>query len=242
MKKIVLTLGLSIATFLNVSAQFNVETHAGDPILDGDVVSFNQHTVEDAQLKFYVNNESTTDPINMKIEFVSAVNYTGVGMQLCFGLCYDPITEGATYPPGNDPIIIQPGQNQGIDGDKFWNFSDGGGSSIQYVFRFFQVDGTGNEIGEDLTFTYNFDPTLSVNEQSQVNARILSTIVTSDLVIEATENTKLQVYDILGSVVLSKNLTTGSNLINVSALPSQLYIVQLTNDRGVSQAIKIVKR
>lgn len=241
MKKRILVLGLSLFA-LNLFAQFNVETIDGDPIVDGDVVGFNQHTVEAAQLKFYVNNESTTDAINMKIEFVSAVNYNGTGMQVCFGLCYDPVSIGSVYPPGNDVVTIQPGQNQGIDEDKFWNFNDGGGNPVEYTFRFFQVDGSGNQIGEDLTFKYLYDESLSVASNNVVNAKIVSTIVSSNLTINALENTQLKIYDVLGRVVLNKNLSVGLNNINVSSLPAQLYIVQLTNNSGLSQAVKIIKK
>ena len=163
-------------------------------------------------------------------------------MQLCFGLCYDPIAVGQNYPPGNEVVTIQPGQNQMEEGDKFLNYNDGGGNIIDYVFRFYQVDAGGNEIGDDLTFTYRYDPLLSTADNKLVKANIASTVVRDVLTIEATEEASVVVYDIRGRVVSNQKLIVGTNNISMASLPSQVYLVQLTNDRGASQAVKIVKQ
>lgn len=236
MKKL-LTLFCAFAT-ISVFAQFNVETHSGDPIVDGQTVIAG---ALNTPLPFYVNNESTSDEIYMKCEFVSAINYNGVDMQLCFGLCYDPVAVGDIYPPGSEVVTIQPEQNQGTDGDKFLNYNDGGGNIIDYVFRFFQVDAGGNEIGDDLTFTYRYDPILGVNDSNQVKANITSTVVRDVITIEAIEEASVVIYDIRGRAVSNQKLIIGTNTINVANLPSQVYLVQMTNDKGASQAVKIVK-
>ncbi|MBW2936654.1 T9SS type A sorting domain-containing protein [Aureisphaera sp. CAU 1614] len=236
MKKL-LTLFCAFATITAV-AQFNVESHAGDPILDGQMIIAG---ALNNPLPFYVNNESTTDEIYMKCEFVSAVNYDGVDMQLCFGLCYDPVAVGDIYPPGSEVVTIQPGQHQDSDGDKFLNYNDGGGNIIDYVFRFFQVDAGGVEIGDDLTFTYRYDPALGVNDNKEVKANITNTVVRDVLTIEAIEEASVVIYDIRGRAVSNQKLIIGTNTINVANLPSQVYLVQMTNDKGFSQAVKIVK-
>ena len=147
-------------------AQFSVETHDGDPILDGSTWTFNIYGLGIAELPFWVNNESATEEIYMKIEFVSAVNGDGSGVQLCFGLCYLDLLFGASYPPGTEVVTIQPGENQGFPGDHIANFVDGGGNPIEYVFRFYQVDASGNPTGEDLSMTYRYDPNLSVGDNA----------------------------------------------------------------------------
>ncbi|MEZ4875588.1 MAG: T9SS type A sorting domain-containing protein [Flavobacteriaceae bacterium] len=226
----------SLATF----AQFNVETHDGDPIVDGQTVIAG---ALNNSLGFYVNNESTTDEIYMKIEFVSAVNYDGTDMQLCFGLCYDPIVVGVSYPPGNEVVTIQPGQNQNQEGDKFLNYNDGGGNIIDYVFRFYQLDAPGGtQIGNDLTFTYRYDPALGIADVSVVNAQVVSTVVTDAIKINATEEATAVVYDIRGRVVANQNLIVGNNEINISSLPSQVYLVQISNQKGATQTTKVVKK
>ncbi|MEZ4858656.1 MAG: T9SS type A sorting domain-containing protein [Flavobacteriaceae bacterium] len=232
------TLFCALAT-LTSFAQFNVETHDGDPILDGQMVIAG---ALNTSLPFYVNNESTTDEIYMKIEFVSAVNYDGADMQLCFGLCYDPLSIGQNYPPGNEVVTIQPLQNQNQEGDKFLNYNDGDGSIIDYVFRFYQVDNLGNEIGEDLTFTYRYDPLLGTNDATPVKATISSTVVRDILSIEANEEASVVIYDIQGRVVSNQKLTIGTNAITISSLPSQIYLVKITNETGGTQIAKIVKK
>lgn len=221
------------------SAQFTVETHGGDPIVDGQTVTYG---TLNAELGFYVNNESATEEIYMRIEFVSAVNYDGVDMQLCFGLCYDPIAVGDIYPLGGGVVTILPGENQNQEGDKFLNYNDGGGNLIDYNFRFIQVDGGGNEIGEDLTFTYRYDPNLGLNDSNMLNAQIASTNVKDQLVVSAAEDIQIELFDIQGRRVVNQKLSSGTTNVNVSNLPAQMYVVKLTDNQGATQITKIVKR
>ncbi|HPF11028.1 MAG TPA: T9SS type A sorting domain-containing protein [Flavobacteriaceae bacterium] len=224
------------------SAQFTLETQEGDPIVDGQTVTYGTLDETSASLHFYVNNESTTDEIYMKVEFVSAVNYDGTNMQVCFGLCYDPVIVGVSYPPGTDVVIIQPGQHQDSVGDKFWNYNDGGGSPVEYVFRFYQVDGAGMEIGDDLSFTYRYDPDLGVNEATAVKANLASTIVKDQLVVQAQEDVQIQMFNIQGKLLVNQKLNAGTNNVNIASLPAQVYLVQIANEKGASQTVKVVKR
>lgn len=239
-QKILLVAALAFSVM--VSAQFNVETHDGVPITDGSTFGFNSLDEAVASLKFYVNNESATDEIYMKVEFVSATNYDGTDMQVCFGLCYDPVNVGSSYPPGNDVVTIQPLQNQGVEGDKFWNYNDGGGNPIDYVFRFYQVDGSGTPTGQELSFTYLYDPDLGVEDQNTVSATILSTIVNEELRIVTQEAVTVKIYNILGAMVAERSLSAGTNAISTAGLQSQVYLVQITNERGATAVHKIVKR
>ena len=240
MKRPILALAALLVSSFSF-AQFNVETQDGDPITDGSTYSFNSLDEADA-LSFFVNNESSTDPINVKIEFVDAVNYDGSDMQLCFGLCYDPISEGSVYPPGNEVVTIAPNSNQGNVGDKFWNYNDGGGAVIEYNFKFFLVDGSGNPTGDELSFTYKYDPFLNIEDQNLVQARLLSSVVSSQLSIETNEDINVKVYNILGALVTEADLNVGTSNVNVSQLDSQVYLVQITNSRGATSVHKIVKR
>lgn len=234
---------LLFACFATIaSAQFTVETHDGDPIVDGQTVAYGVYGYGPAELPFYVYNQSTTDQIFMKIEFVSAVNNDGSDVELCFGLCYTGLTIGWSYPPGSDTVIIEPGEHQPSEGDHIVNLGDGGGNIIDYVFRFYQVDEVGNEIGDDLTMTYRYDPNLGLNDHSRVNAQLLATNVKDQLVVVALEDTHIEIFDIQGRRVLDQKLISGTNQVNMSNLPTQMYIVKLTNKQGASQITKIVKR
>ena len=50
--------------------QFTLETQEGDPIVDGQTVTLWDLGWNQCLSHFYVNNESTTDEIYMKVEFV----------------------------------------------------------------------------------------------------------------------------------------------------------------------------
>ena len=242
MKKVLFLLATILVTSpAFAQLEFQVETPEGDLINEGDVVAFNVLTSPEAYLDFFVRNLSAT-PINMKIEFVSAQNADGSEMELCFGLCYTGITIGNSYPGGPDVITIDPGQTQPTAGDHFYNFDDGGGNPVNYVFRFYHVDGAGNEIGGDLSFTYRYDPNLSVTDFSTVNADLGSTVINELLTIDSREELNVTVYNMLGAVVAQYKAVVGRNDFNLSNLSSQMYVVELSNKEGASQKVKIAKR
>lgn len=241
MKKLLFIIAILVAVPVWAQLEFQVETLEGDLINDGDVVAFNVLTYPEASLDFLVRNLSAS-PINMKIEFVSAQNADGSEMELCFGLCYTGITIGNSYPGGQDVITINPGETQQTQGDHFYNFADGGGNPVNYVFRFYHVDAGGNETGGDLSFTYRYDPNLSVGEFNTVNADIASTVVRDVLTIDTREELNVTVYNMLGAVVAQYKAVVGRNDFNLSNLSSQMYVVELNNKQGASQKVKIAKR
>jgi len=226
---------------VTASAQFTVETHDGDPILDGSTWTFGIYGLGIAELPFWVNNTSTTDEIYMKIEFVSAVNGDGSGVQLCFGLCYVDLVFGASYPPGTEVVTIQPGENQGFPGDHIANFVDGGGNPIEYVFRFYQVDANGDPIGDDLTMTYRYDPNLALVDHEPQLA-LMQNYIVDELKIMAQERLELDLYTLQGKHVGRYYINHGNQSIDVSALASSVYILVATNNQGQQKTMKIIKR
>lgn len=235
-----ITLFMSLFTAVTF-AQFSVETHEGDPILDGSTWTFNVYGLGIAELPFWVYNESTTDEIYMKIEFVSAVNGDGSGVQLCFGLCYVDLVFGASYPPGTEVVTIQPGENQGFPGDHIANFVDGGGNPIEYVFRYYQIDANGDQVGEDLTMTYRYDPTLGVGENAPAVA-LLQNLVTTQLKLRTQERMQLSLYDLQGKKVGQYNLSEGEQSVDLTHLSASMYMAVMQNDAGHQKTFKIVKR
>ncbi len=227
---------------LSANAQFTVETHAGDAILDGGVYDFNTVEYPDAALSFYVNNESTTEQINMRIEVVSFTNTDGSMMELCFGDCFSGVASAQTYPI-NAFVTIEPSSTQTSTGDHFFNMDAGDGSSIiTYQFRFIQVDSDLNEIGDDLSITYNYDPALGVNDVNKLEVSVYPTVTNSEVNVSLQENATVEVYDLRGRVVLAQALEAGNSKLNLSNLASQAYILKFTNQRGASQTTKVVVR
>jgi hypothetical protein len=53
-------------------------------------------------------------------------------------------------------------------------------------------------------------------------------------------NPTLQVYDIKGRVLLNQNLNNTSNTIDISGLPSGMYLFKVTSDQGTATS-KVVK-
>ena len=241
MKKLLILCCLFL--FQNIYSQFFVETHSGDPILDGSTWTYGVFGVGVADLPFYVYNSSASDDIYMKIQFVSAENADGSLAQLCFGLCYEDLVIGSSYPPGAETVIINPGENQGFPGDKISNLSDGNGNSVEYVFRFYQVDENGDPIGgsEDLTMTYRYDPNLSSGDNKPQLA-LMQNLVSEQLNVTAQERLGLDLYTLQGKHVGYHELNQGNQSIDVSALASSVYLVVATNDIGQQKTFKIIKR
>lgn len=239
MKKILTLLGLFLTTA--VFAQFSLEKHSGEPLVDGQTDTYGVYGYGAAELDFYVNNLSTTDQIFMKIEFVSAVNDDGSGVEVCFGLCYSNLVIGTSYPPGTEVVTIEPGQNQGFPGDHIVNLSDGGGDPIEYVFRWYQVDANGTEFGDDLSITYRYDPNLGLNDL-EVDAFALSTNVTQYLPVQINEQVQMTLFDLQGRRISETSLASGMHQISVGHLSSQMYLAILENDKGQRTTIKFIKR
>ena len=224
---------------ISVKAQYTVEDSNGDLIQEGDMVVYGATTYPEGSFDFYVNNTSSTEDIRMRIEFVSAVNADGSMMELCFGECYTSIVIGESYPVGLD-VIVPPGGQTG-EGNHFYNADPGNGTDmLDYVFRFFQVDATGNEIGTSLTMTYRYDPALSVSDFEKLDVSIESTIVRDLLAVNVAEEVEVAIFDLQGRIVVTAKLDIGEHNIDVSNLNEQMYIVKFVNTNGASQVDKII--
>lgn len=238
MKQKLLLLSVLFVAF-SMNAQYTVEDSNGDPVLDGHIVTYGTLTYPEASWDFYVNNVSTTDAIRMKIEFVSAINADGSQMELCFGLCYTGIVIGNSYPPNADYVGIAPG-GQTLPGNHMFNSDPGNGTDmVIYTFRYYQIDNAGNEIGDDLTVIYRYDPTLGVADNN-VDVNLFATSITDELVVNVQEDVNLTIYDLQGRVVKTQALEIGQQYIDLSHLSAQMYLAHFENNRGVSQTTKFV--
>lgn len=245
MKKTVFFIG-AFLSLLSLQAQFTVEDDAGVPIEDGDVITVGQIApAAEAKLPFYINNTSSGD-INVRIEFVSAVNADGSQMQLCImpPKCYNSITIGESYPqdPNVMKIFIPSGTQSGY-GNYFNNLDPGNGTNvIDYVFRFYQVNSSGFEIGTSLTMTYRYDPLLGTQEINKLDIAVYPTLVEEVVTVETPQPLDMEIYDLNGALVKNEKVNKGKNQLNLAGLSSQLYLVQFENEQGETQTIKLIKR
>lgn len=242
MKKITLILSFLFVAF-SMNAQFTVEDTNGTTITEGQTVTFGEVGYPEGNFDFFVLNPSTTDPIRMKIEFVSAVNADGSQMELCFGLCYTGITLGNIYPPNNEFVEIAPSSQTG-PGNHMLNLDPGNGTDIiDYTFKFYEVDTDGTtQIGTPLTMVYRYDPEfLGVNDNS-LDVTVNSTLVRDNMQVTTKEALDLVVYDLQGRIITSYSLNAGNQQVDLSSLSSQLYILEFSNNEGATFTSKIIKR
>ena len=238
MKKILLLIPVLFAAF-TMNAQYVVEDHDGNEITGGMVVEFSDYGVSNASLEYYITNNGPND-IYMRIEFVSAVNATGTGFELCFEQCYIDLVVGQTVPPAPQFVTIAPGETT-PEGNHFANTLEG--TDIKdYVFRFYETDSEGNDIDNSLSFTYRYDPTLGVNDVNELDISVASTVIFNDMHVNAVEELTMEIYSLQGKLVNSQKINVGQQLINMSNLSSQMYIVKFSNDEGASKTIKVVKK
>jgi hypothetical protein len=223
------------------NAQYTVADRAGNVLHDGDVIEYGTTAYPDASYEFYVTNDNTSNEIYTRIEFVSATSGNGDDFELCYGECITGLTVGQTVPPVPEVLPIGVGETT-LEGNHFYNGNPGNGTEIlDFVFAFHQYEANGTtEIGTPLTFTYRYNPTLGVNENSVVNLKIQSTVVSNQLVLDVNEPVSMMVYDLRGRVVKQDRFETGRQEVNMSDLSAQTYIVQFKNEKGAVQTTKII--
>lgn len=225
------------------NAQYTVRDAEGNVLNNGDVLEFGVYGYgTEASYDFFVTNDNPTETINTRIEVVDAVSQTGNLFELCYAeQCYTDLSIGQTLPPVPDTYPIGPGQTTG-PGNHFQNDDPGNGSDVlEYVFAFHQYEEDGvTEIGTPLTFTYRYNPTLSVKNNNKVNLTIQSTVITNELVLNVNEPVSMMVYDLQGRVVKQARFETGRQTLDMSNLNSQAYILQFKNEKGATQTTKVI--
>lgn len=241
MKKylILLTVLISSLSF----SQIILTKHDGTPITDGQIIAFTSATYPEAELPFYVKNIGTATT-TIRVICENLVNADGTNFQFCFGNeCLPSVEVGSVYP--STPVVLAPNEMNG-NFDHFLNTNTGSGTyPMDYTFRFYQVNSTGNEISNSITMTYRYDPTLLSNEVSQLEKSgvlIKSTVVSNKLELDVLKNVSMKITDLNGKEVMNSNLTYGLQSIDVSNLNTSIYIVTFTDEKGNSTNQKIVKQ
>lgn len=241
MKKKLLLLAVVFAAF-SMNAQYVIVDGNGNEFTEGMVAEFDSTVYEDAELQFYITNNGG-DAINMRIDFVSSTTGNGDDFQLCFGECINNITVGQSVPPiSNTPnfIAIGSGVTTG-QGNHFYNGNPGNGIDIMdFVFRFYETDENGVDIGNELNFTYRYNPTLGTEDFNKLDVTLSSTIILNEMTVKTVEELTMVVYNLQGKIVKDQQLSIGQQSVDMSGLSSQMYIVKFNNNEGASKTVKIV--
>ncbi len=179
MKK-VLILIISLYSSLSFS-QMTMKKLDGTPILNGDVLTYttlgdqnNITSTDPAYLGLKIYN-SAAGSINVKMKLISMTNADGNNLQFCIDpICVGTITVGNSYPSSGTSSVPANGQNGNFD--HFVNSNPGNGTSnVDYVLKFYMVNTFGVEIGNSITFTYRYSPTLGVATATSINGNTFTT-------------------------------------------------------------------
>ena len=138
---------------------YQVEDLEGNVFADNETIDFSTVVYETASLNFKVRNTSS-ETIAMRIEVESMSGTDGSLMELCFGECYFGVTTGTSYPtnPSSPNVNIEPGQTQASSGDHFFNADEGdGNTAVEYTFKFYLADETGNQDGTAFRIKYRYN-------------------------------------------------------------------------------------
>ncbi len=230
---------------LFASAQMTIKKLDGTIINDGDVFTFDVAEEPGSYLGIKIYN-SSEDIINVKVKVVSITNADGTNVQLCLGdVCLNTIAVGSSYPP-NFPAMID-GNSENGNFDHFLNLNPGINPSLPstYVFKFYQINASGTEIGNSVTFSYRYASALGVSnfgqlEQSGVTLK--SNVVSTELELVTTKSIQYTLYDINGKALLSQNAGIGNHTIDISNFNTGVYVFSFQNNEGQKESIRIIKK
>ncbi len=241
MRKILLLSALFCIGLLQ--AQMSVSLN-GVTIADNQIFSYNTTTYPQASLDFKVNNSSSSS-INVRIECVETINSDGSGMELCFGnVCLSSVHGGTSYP--STPVTIAPNSmDTGVNHFYNTNLGDGQNSPMDFVFRFYQVDNQGQEVGNSIFLTYRYTNALAIasfsNALANIGISLKSTTVHDQIELAVSKNVQLEVYDLNGKIVAQKALLAGEQSLDVSNLSIGTYIINFNSSTGQKASAKIIK-
>ena len=110
---------------------------------------------------------------------------------------------------------------------------NGGGSIVLYDSENEVIYNTPGNYGEGEEVFFRTIGSLSVNDNNLQNVIIYPNPTNTILNIENAENSTIEVYDLLGRVVLFENNISTNNQLNVSNLPIGTYLIKIKNNNKI---------
>ena len=206
------------------------------------VVTMNNFGVPAGSFDYFVTNDSDED-IYMRIEFVSAVNADGSGFELCFDQCFIDLVIGQSSTTCSKLCDNPSRRNYSKPEDHFAATFPESNEVQDYNFRFYLTDSEGTDIGNDLNFTYRYDPILGSNDFRELGVSSnLNGYLSTNMEVNALEDMDMVIYNLQGQLINSQILSTGNHTINMSYLSPQMYIVKFKTTEGISKTLKILKK
>jgi hypothetical protein len=244
MKKTTFLFLLGLFSLNSVNAQFTVTKFDGTALSNNQIIEFTTHSTAASELKFVVQNNATEN-LDFRIRCMNLVNNTGSNFQLCWGFeCIPSVSLNGIYPDYQN--IINAGANTNGLGDSFKNSNGGDGTNypMDYSFRIFTRDLSGNPVGSNFNITYRYQGPLSLEQQdklSNMGVKVLNTQVDNFIGLEISKQVNVSLINIQGQTILSNQLNSDTNL-DLSSLPTGVYFLNFNNNEGFSDSVKIYKK
>lgn len=244
MKKIILSALLTVLLGNVLNAQYTVNKIDGTPLVNNQVIEFTTSNSSAAEFKFVVNNTGTEN-LDFRVRCMNLVNNTGLNFQLCFGYdCFSSVTAGVIYP--DYQVIVNAGENRAGLGDNLKNFNPGDGVNypMDFSFRFFTKNLAGAIVGENLNITYRYQGPLSIDQKDKLSlmgVKVINTLVNEFVGLEIQKNVTYDLVNLQGQRVSGGLLINNTNL-DLSNLQSGLYLLNFSNNEGMYDSVKIVKK
>jgi hypothetical protein len=237
MKKIVTCLALLAAT-VGAQAQgveINIIGETDD--VSGTIVEVSNGEASPSA-KFEFKNVSGATII-MNVERIRIIELAGTADYLCWGLeCYD---EG--FVSASDPFISPDVLDVLNDSSavllSYHETHDVAGC-VQY--RYFALDDAGTRLD---SVDVKYCSTVSVDENEKFDISIYPNPVSEVLTVKLDQNMDnvgFELYNVLGDVVMTKNLSKGQNYLDVQALPNGVYFYAVMLEGNALETKKLVVR
>ncbi|MCC7520127.1 MAG: T9SS type A sorting domain-containing protein [Flavobacteriaceae bacterium] len=241
MKTIILFFVFSLSLY--TQAQFTIQS-GSTVITSGHVFTYNTIDYPASKLALTITNNSTeTKQYLIKVE--DLINTTGDVFQVCINVCYIDIEIGNTYPLRSDnvDVILTAGASTANNQIYLLNMDTGNGTfPMDHVFRIYEVDSEGNEIGTPFFFTYRYDPgaIISIEESFNHSTSVFPTYSHDLIYVQAQERVKSSVFDLQGRMLLSNSFQSDPT-IDLSSFANQVYILVVENEKGEKFTQKVFK-
>lgn len=249
MKKLAILVGLIGSCAIAQSQGYTLGDLDGNLYENNGIYVFVEHADNDhpenpaATMPFVAKNTSD-HVINLAAEFLEITNTDGTNAQFCFGdvfgNCFLNLKTDRIYPVDTG-FPIQPGMTQGVTDHLL---SSEPNHPTEYKLRFFQVDADANQLpGTDFIVTYRYDPNMAAT--SDVNgsisiAQVYPTVASGFTNVNLKENASVSVVNVEGKVVKNLKLSSGVSKIDLSGLPSGIYIISFKGQSGLSTTTKLI--
>ncbi|WP_121665676.1 T9SS type A sorting domain-containing protein [Mesonia aquimarina] len=240
MKKIISSI-ICLFITISMSAQLVILDKDDNVIQDNQTFTFGTTDIGTAKLSLHIQNNSS-QIIRVKGEVISFSGTDGKNVKFCLGECPTFINVG-TVVPEMGGYNIEPNETTDGIGTYFLNL-DNSNNYIEYKFKIYQIDNSGNQVGNAITINYVYDANLSTSteELAQMGVDIENTIASEEIRLQTSENIFASIYDLNGKKVFEKSLQNGNQSINISMLNAGVYLVRFNNQSGNTATAKIIKK